>query len=42
VPTADPGTDSPLPGTVPLVSSTAATTPMGWFARPDASLADTG
>src|SRR5262249_37076932 len=37
-----PAPRSPLPGTVQLVSSTAATTPMGWFAGPDASLAGTG
>src|SRR5262249_39075863 len=30
-----------LPGTLQLVSSTAATMPMAWFARPDASLAGT-
>jgi len=41
-PAADPGTRSRLPGTLPLVSPAAATTPMGWFAGPDAGLADTG
>ena len=37
-----PAPHSPPAGTVQLVSSTAATTPMAWYARPDASLAGTG
>jgi hypothetical protein len=37
-----PAPRSRLPGTLPLVSPAAATMPMGWFAGPDASLADTG
>jgi len=42
VPAAHPAPRSYLPGTLQLVSSTAATIPMGWFAGPDASLAGTG
>jgi len=42
VPAADPGTALTPDGTLQLVSSTAATTPMAWFAGADASLAGTG
>jgi hypothetical protein len=42
VPAADPGTALTPAGTLQLVSSTAAATPMGWFAGPDAGLAGTG
>jgi hypothetical protein len=41
-PTADHGTALTPAGTLQLVSSTAPTMPMGWFAGPDASLAGTG
>jgi len=36
-----PAPDPRLPGTLQLVSSTAATMPMAWFTGPDASLAGT-